>query len=169
MKPKKKPDFAEQMATRLVAWFISAIFKRIFGFGHRPDMVYLPLDHPDMKAAIKLARESLPQFREALLNPPAGATGFTLKVAFPVVGGNEHCWLREIQIKGESYQGLLDNVPDKLPKMRIGDPVEIPSADISDWGYMQNGVAQGFHTTRALLPHMKRRARKVVMKQFGWK
>ena len=140
---------------------------RLFGYKGREDMVYLPEDHEDMKKALAEARSTLPQFRQALLNPRPHTREFALKVRFPAEGGHEHCWVGDLSVDGNGFKGKLANEPQSL-SLKIGDPVDVTEDMISDWAYFQDDVAQGHYSTRALLPHMSKKFKAKVLAVYGW-
>lgn len=45
----------------------------------------------------------------------------------------EHMWINDIFFDGDSIKGYLINEPNTLKNVQVGDYVEIPITDISDW------------------------------------
>lgn len=133
----------------------------------RRDLVYLPDDHEDMKKAIEQAKQSLPTFRQMLANPPPNTKDYALKVRFDVEDGTEHCWVGDLKMEGDKFVGTLSNHPQRIAK-KLGDTVEVTEAMVSDWLYMQDGVAQGNFTTKALLPHTSETVKAQILEAYGW-
>lgn len=49
---------------------------------------------------------------------------------FPAV---EHMWINEIDFDGDTVRGYLINEPNQLTNIQVGDYVEVPLNEISDW------------------------------------
>ena len=122
-------------------------------------------DDPVMDAAIAEAQRTLPEFLAALADPPRGAGEFTIK--FPL-GGWEHIWVGELRHEGGRIVGKLANAPVQEGH-RIGEPVSVPLAEISDWAYRApDGVMQGHRTTRVLFPQFPAELTAAIKEDFRW-
>ncbi|WP_428067885.1 DUF2314 domain-containing protein [Chryseobacterium gambrini] len=98
---------------------------------------------PEMSKAYKKAQETFKYFwREQSWEYrriiPALSVS-CVKVAFsqedpssdsPIV---EHMWINDIHFDGDLIKGYLINKPNKLTNVEVGDYVEIPVNEISDW------------------------------------
>lgn len=98
---------------------------------------------PEMSKAYKKAQETFKYFwREQSWEYrriiPALSVS-CVKVAFsqedpssdsPIV---EHMWINDINFDGDLIKGYLINKPNKLTNVEVGDYVEIPVNEISDW------------------------------------
>ncbi|MFK5921283.1 MAG: DUF2314 domain-containing protein [Verrucomicrobiota bacterium] len=146
------------MPFRLILWLIVG----------RSDLVGLPDDHPEMLAAKKKARESLPGFFRIMEGHSEELTEFSVKVAFPTDLGDEHIWVSDLSLEARGLKGLLANDPNNIPGIKLGDEVVVEENRISDWSYCEGGVFQGHFTTKVLLPHMKEEMREQVMLACGW-
>lgn len=124
------------------------------GCGKRDDVIAVESDDPEMEAAIAKARETLPEFWSALEARREGESGFSLKVRMEYEGDVEHIWVGEIERRDGKIMGTIDNDPDALKNVKLGDRIEIKEADISDWTYLRNGKIVGNETLRPLLKHM---------------
>jgi uncharacterized protein YegJ (DUF2314 family) len=134
----------------------------------RRDVEYLPEDHPTMARAITEARSTLPEFRRLLASPQTGMANFGIKARFPVRGGSEHCWVGDLQPRGNGFLGKLTNHPQGVHGLVLGSTVDISEDMITDWAYSQDGVYYGHHTTRVLLPRMSKQVRRRVEIIYGW-
>lgn len=144
------------------------LLMKLFGFGRR-DMVFLKDDHPDMDAAFRRARETLPHFLAKFREAPATAGNFCLKVRFATDGGGtEHIWVENIECLEDGFRARLANDPNSLPRHKLGDTVLFATDRVSDWAYAVNGVYHGHFTTRALLRHMSRGVRQQTLAMLGW-
>lgn len=144
------------------------LLMRLFGVGRR-GIVMLPDDHPEMAAAIKQARETLPEFQRLLAAPEPGMANFGVKARFRVEGGgHEHCWVNDLEPRDFGVAGKLGNEPNSLPNLQLGSAVNVREDQITDWSYERNGVYQGNFTTKVLLPHLPRKLRRQAEAAYGW-
>jgi uncharacterized protein YegJ (DUF2314 family) len=111
-------------------------------------------EDPEMLKAITEARSTLPEFWKALDSPHKGESNFALKVKVSDGKGTEHIWLTNIERKDGEVYGTLDNEPDALTSVKLGDRLKIEEKNISDWLYMRNGKMVGNQTIRPLFSKM---------------
>ena len=111
-------------------------------------------DDVEMNAAIAKARESLPQYWQVFEKRERGESDFALKVRITDKSGTEHFWANDIERREGSIKGTINNDPDIVARVKLGDRVTIPDADITDWLYMRDGKMVGNHTLRVLLKKM---------------
>ena len=132
------------------------------------DVVGVESEDPVMNAAIKIATSTLPSFKALLSAPPAGASGFAVKAAFPS-GSNsqEHIWLINPTFSGGIVSGVVNNEPVDVPSIKLGQQVSAPEAHVSDWLYLQDGVLHGGFTLRVLLERMSPEERARMVKNMG--
>jgi uncharacterized protein YegJ (DUF2314 family) len=109
---------------------------------------------PEMNTAIAKARETLPKFWAAFDHPGPGQENFSLKVKITDGKEAEHFWTEDVQKKNGKIFATIANDPDSVHNVKLGDRIEIPEADISDWFYMQNGKMVGNYTIRVLFKQM---------------
>lgn len=107
-----------------------------------------------MNAAIAKARATLPQFWERYAKPGPGEESFGLKVAISGGGHIEHFWLIGIKRENGVLSGEINNDPNWVTTVKLGQRYVIPEKDISDWIYMRDGKIMGAYTMRALLDRM---------------
>jgi len=80
----------------------------------------------EMNAAISTARQSLSKFDSALASHNPRYTFFALKVRFPYGNDNgEHIWLNEITKSKGAYSGIINNSPEYITHIKLGDTVAI--------------------------------------------
>jgi uncharacterized protein YegJ (DUF2314 family) len=48
----------------------------------------------------------------------------------------------------------ISNTPKIVASVKLGDRIEIPGADITDWHYMRDGKYVGMFTLKPLFKHM---------------
>jgi len=109
---------------------------------------------PKMLAAIAKARETLPQFWAEFDHPQPGENNFCLKVMVRDGKEVEHFWVEKLERKDWKTFGSIANDPDLVHNVKMGDRIEIPEPDISDWFYMRDGKMVGNYTLRVLFDHM---------------
>lgn len=111
-------------------------------------------DDAEMAAAIAKARKTLPDFWKVFEDPKQGETRFALKVAIRDENGAEHFWVNELERKGGKVFGEVNNDPNTVKSVKLGQRIEIPPADVSDWTYTRDGKMHGNFTLRALFKHI---------------
>jgi uncharacterized protein YegJ (DUF2314 family) len=92
-----------------------------------------------------------------LASPGSDETGFSLKVRIDEGDIGEHFWLIDIERKGDLIFGTINNTPDEVKSVAMGQRIQIDPARISDWMYMRNRKIVGNETMRALLLRMPKR------------
>ena len=107
-----------------------------------------------MNAAISKARGSLTEFWKLFEHPEHGETDFCLKVMIRDGTEIEHFWVRNLENKAGKIFGTVNNDPDIVHSVKLGDRIQVPEADISDWLYMQSGKMHGNYTLRVLFKQM---------------
>lgn len=120
----------------------------------RDDVFKVESDDPAMVAAIAKAREALPQFWLVFDKRERGESDFALKVRITDKRGTEHFWVTDIERRDGRTMGTIDNDPNVVASVKLGDRIEIPEADISDWLYIRDGKMVGNETLKPLLKQM---------------
>jgi len=126
----------------------------LVGCSKRDATINVDDDDPKMLAAIAKARETLPQFWAKFDSPQPGEDNFCLKVKIRDGKEVEHFWAEKLEKKDGKIFGSLANDPDLVHNVKLGDRIEIPEPDISDWFYMRNDKMVGNYTMRVLFDHM---------------
>lgn len=108
-------------------------------------------DDPEMKAATAKARSTLPEFEKLLASPPPAQTYIAIKAAFEH-GDNdsEHMWLNQIIVTADGYHGRLENEPQYVRSLEIGQLVFVRRDRVSDWLAIHDGVLVGGYTMRVI-------------------
>jgi len=120
----------------------------------RDEVIGVASDDPEMTAAIAKARETLPQFWEVFDKRERGESEFALKVRITDKRGTEHFWATGIERRDGKTMGTINNDPNTVAGVRIGDRIEIPETDITDWLYMRDGKMVGNYTLKPLFRKM---------------
>jgi|SRR6185436_5801119 len=117
-------------------------------------VVSVSSDDPEMNAAIAEARESLPAFWMVYGAPNRGESDFALKVRIEDRRAVEHFWVTDLRREADKVYGLIGNEPNTVTTVKLGDEIEVPSDDITDWLYMRDGKMVGNFTLRPLFKEM---------------
>jgi uncharacterized protein YegJ (DUF2314 family) len=121
------------------------------GCSKHTDMYSASPDDPEMNAAIAKARETLPQFWQSFEHPKPGESDYALKVKITDKNGTEHFWVIDLQRKDGKIFGTINNDPEMVKNVKMGDRIEIPEPDISDWLFIRNQKMAGNYTLRVEL------------------
>ena len=79
-----------------------------------------------MNNAILKARSSFDQFKKAFDSKNPNLTMFAIKKAYTTKNnGKEHIWLDSIEIKDNRYFGVVNNLPNEILSLKIGQKEEI--------------------------------------------
>lgn len=109
------------------------------------------ITHVDAKlqAASREAVANLPRFI-ARLKATDPDDRFAIRVAFPTSMGPEYLWVRDVRVKGEGFEGVLDQEPIAYKIAKKGDVVDVARTDVYDWMIRSHGVIEGGKTEEAL-------------------
>ena len=88
---------------------------------------------------------------------------------FPTSDGAEHIWLVNIESVGGKLFGQVDNLPENVSSIKLGDKIEIEKYKISDWFYIENNKLIGGLTIRILRDRMSADEKKQFDEEFGVK
>lgn len=120
----------------------------------RDEVINVERDDPEMLAAIAKARGTLPQFWQAFETMEHGESNFALKVRIDDGGNTEHFWATDIEKRDGLIWGTINNDPNLVRSVKLGDRIKIPEVDISDWLYMRDGKMVGNETVKPLFKKM---------------
>jgi uncharacterized protein YegJ (DUF2314 family) len=133
----------------------------------RDDVALVEKDDPDMAAAFRKARETLPEFLALARAPQSTATSLAVKIAIPDADGNEYFWLTQFAPRGNKYTGRISNTPRAAKQVKLGQVVEFSEAEIVDWLYVEGGKMRGNFTACALLKREPADQVEAMRKQYG--
>jgi len=133
----------------------------------RERIVDVEASDPVMNAAKARARAELPDFYRHLANPGPGETSFMIKFDIVPGDGAEYVWATSLDRSTTPMTGILVSHPE-YTRDQAGDRVSIAEADVIDYIYFRNGVAQGAHTQRVLLDRMSPDEAAELRRNMGW-
>ena len=121
---------------------------------------------PEMAAAIAKAQATLPEFWQAFDNRARGESNFVLVVRITYKGRIEHFHTTEFERRDGKTMVTIGHQPKIVASVKLGDQLEIPATDITDWSYMHDGKYVGMATIKPkfkLMPAAQVEAFKQVM------
>lgn len=104
--------------------------------------------NPELAAAVLVAKESLPKFKEAMTKHKDGK--FAVAGRFETPQGPEHLWIRAERFEGGKFHGVLDLEPRLYTGHKKGDAISVAEGDVVDWMYDIGDGVQGGFTLKAL-------------------
>ena len=122
-----------------------------------------------MNEAVRKSRLTFAEFIAAFKTNNGSRRNFSVKMPFATEFGAEHIWLSNMELKGEKLFGIVDNLPQSVTTVRLGDVVEIEENKISDWFYIENDKLIGGLTIRVLRDRMSNSERKRFDRTLGAK
>ena len=141
-------------STITVAALVAILLSWLTACSRRDKVVNVEHDDLEMVAAIAKAQSTLPQFWQIFDKPERGESKFALKVRITDKKGTEHFWANDIERRDGKTMGTINNDPNIVASVKLGDRIEIPEADISDWLYMRDGKMVGNETLKPLFKKM---------------
>jgi uncharacterized protein YegJ (DUF2314 family) len=132
-----------------------------------PNVISVTDTDPEMNEAIATAKRSLHNFDVALTSADSTLSGFAIKQAFRTDNGQEHIWISSISKQGNSYSGIVDNVPQSIEGLEVDDTVVIDTTLMSDWMYVDHDTLKGAYTLRVLRDRMTPEEREQFDQETG--
>lgn len=122
------------------------------------NLVDVPDDDPEMRAAEAEARANLDGFLAELASPGPGHTLHAVKASFRDGEIVEHMWVgRGLTWDGARFHGHLANEPVDIGNMREGQEVVVDRDEVEDWMYYDDdGAIVGGYTVRVLMDRQPR-------------
>jgi uncharacterized protein YegJ (DUF2314 family) len=132
-----------------------------------PDIYNVESDDKEMNEAIKKSRLTFDDFLTTFKNKKRSQSNFSVKMPFPTNYGAEHIWLVNIESKDGKLFGQVDNVPESVTSIKLGDKIEIDRNKISDWFYIEDNRLIGGLTIRVLRDRMTPIEKRQFDREFG--
>jgi uncharacterized protein YegJ (DUF2314 family) len=130
---------------------------------------WLPKGDPDMAAAMRKARETLPQFLALARNPPASASNFAVKVGVHAKDRDivEYFWVGNFVEKNGRFSGRIDNDPDTVNTVKLGDTISFGRDEIVAWIYLDGRRLKGNYTLCVMLRRSPAEEAQAVVRKYG--
>jgi uncharacterized protein YegJ (DUF2314 family) len=141
-------------STTQVARLLIGVLVALFTACSKPDKGYVEDTDPDMAAAIAKAQETLPQFWRVFDERAHGESNFVLVVRITDKGRTEHFHTTDFARRNGKTMVTISNTPKIVASVKLGDRIQIPPADITDWSYMRDGKYVGMATMKPRFKHM---------------
>lgn len=124
---------------------------------------------PAMEAAFAKARASLDGFLKLEKHPPSHLSAFSVKVGIEQDGYTEFFWLSDLNETASGYSAIIDNQPERVHRVRMGQRYEFARDEIVDWTYRdeQRETMHGNFTACAMLTHEPAEQAAAFKEQFG--
>ena len=106
-------------------------------------------DDPEMKVAVRTARDRWPEFVEAFENRKDGQH-FAMKARFEENNNVEFMWVTVTALEGDWVLGILDSDPADVHSLQCGDRVRVTPSNLNDWMYLDGDNPVGGFTMAVL-------------------
>lgn len=123
---------------------------------------------PAMVEAIREARSTLNHFLELAAAPPAGTSGYKLKVLIEDLYGAEHFWVDPFRQVEDGFIGQIANEPRIVKSVKWGQQIKFSRQQITDWGYIKNGRQVGSYTVCVLFKKVPKDQADYYRKNHGF-
>lgn len=118
-----------------------------------PDhIVTVDANDAEMNAAMTRARATIEPVLQKL--EEGSVDTFSVKVGIQDGGQVEYFWLNNIDFQDGIFTGTIDNAPERVHNVKLGQKITVKKGDIADWLYRKNGKMYGNYTLRVLLKKM---------------
>ena len=131
-------------------------------------VVMIAEDDAEMEAAIAHAQSTLDEFLSTVAKPPAGASGFKLKVELTESHGSEHFWVEPFKQTATGFEGTLANDPQIITGVKFGQGISFARSQVSDWGYVLNGRQVGSFTVCVIMKHVSAQEADSYKRDYGF-
>jgi uncharacterized protein YegJ (DUF2314 family) len=141
------------LAVCLLALLAPAGAQTIIERAERDEISSMAREEPAMRKAFEQARGTLDWFLARASSPPAGTTGYALKVAVSDGRGTEYFWVNRFVAEGSRFTGYLGNEPRLVKKYKFDEQFAFDREQIVDWIYIDTNSRRmrGNYTACALL------------------
>jgi uncharacterized protein YegJ (DUF2314 family) len=135
----------------------------------RDEIEKVAKDDPDMAAAFRKSRETLPQFLALARAPRPTIIHLAVKVGVSTDDddGKEFFWISPFGPLSGRYAGSINNTPRSAKTVVRGQIIEFSEDEIVDWLYIEEGKMHGNFTACALLKRESPEQMEVARKEFG--
>jgi uncharacterized protein YegJ (DUF2314 family) len=131
-----------------------------------PEVLAVKDDDPEMAACVTEAQATLGEAWRVIERKDKGEPP-VFKVRFQEGDRIEFMWVNGIRRRNGVIEGVLQNEPNFLKKVKEGQRVTIKPDDIVDWMYSSDEGTVGAYSVRLLARRMPRERGNEVLEQLG--
>jgi uncharacterized protein YegJ (DUF2314 family) len=117
-------------------------------------VIMVDSDDAAMKAAFVKAKSQTDDFIKIMQS--GTVSGCSVKVGITDNKQTEFFWLDDLTYTNGVFSGTIDNDPELVKNVKIGQKYDVKKEDIVDWLYMKDGKMYGNYTVRVLLPKLSK-------------
>jgi uncharacterized protein YegJ (DUF2314 family) len=133
----------------------------------RDEVAIVAKDDPTMAAAMRKARATLTEFLALAAAPKPDTANFAVKVAIHDGDDNEYFWIDPFTNENGRFSGTINNKPDVIHTVKMGQIITFGRDEIVDWMYMESGKMKGNYTACALLKSAPKSEAEEFKERFG--
>jgi uncharacterized protein YegJ (DUF2314 family) len=145
----------------------SALAQSVLDKIERDETYWVKHDDPDMVAAKRKARATLPEFLALARAPHKSTSKFAVKVAIRDKGIAEFFWIAPFVEKDGRFSGQIDNEPDSVANVKLGDTINFGEEEIADWLYLDGTQLKGNFTLCVRLKRSPKSEAEAAIKKYG--
>jgi uncharacterized protein YegJ (DUF2314 family) len=145
----------------------AAVAQTILQKAERDEIAIVANDDPTMAAAFRQARATLNDFLTIAAAPKPNMENFAVKVAVHDGDNNEYFWIDPFTNDNGRFSGRINNKPEMVHAVRMGQLISFSRDEIVDWMYMDGGKMKGNYTACALLKSAPKDEAEAFKERFG--
>ena len=131
------------------------------------EMFWASKNDPDMNAAMDAARATLPEFLALARAPRRDTRVFAIKVRITDGLHVEYFWLSPFAEQNGLFSGTVDNEPDTVKTVKLGEQITFTHNDIVDWTYVDGRGMRGNYTLCASFKRRPRPEAEALIAKYG--
>jgi uncharacterized protein YegJ (DUF2314 family) len=117
----------------------------------RDEVANVPDSDPDMQLAFKRARERRSEFLALVRVKRPTIEMMAVKIAVHDGDDIEYFWLTPVRVEGDHFVAVIDNTPQLVHNVGLGQSIAFQENEVVDWFYVENGKMIGNFTACAML------------------
>ena len=129
-------------------------------------MMFAAPNNKQLQAATEKARASLDEFIDELKNASADFRS-SIKVKVEDGRHTEYMWLDDLTYDNEIFSGTINNDPQTVSNVSLGDPWQASRDDIYDWLYKKNEKLYGNFSFKAALEKLPIEKQIAALREYG--
>ena len=137
--------------------------------GKKDKVTIVSENDQEMNAAMSKAVASVDYFIVNFMANSAGTKHYSVKVKCVDGEQVEFMWLENLKYADGKFTGEIDNDPELVKNVKIGDRVTVRKEEIADWMFMNNGEVVGAYTLHVLYKRMSPAEKKDFDKSFPYR